>query len=63
MQVNIRGMLYTMLCRYDKSTKVSEKRAASIFKVFHSRSQIRKMKQRVTPKLWHLHTNTERNKL
>lgn len=42
LQVNIRGILYKTPCRYDKSTKVSKKRAASIFKVVHSLSQIRK---------------------
>jgi len=39
-QVNIRGILYKTPSRYDKSTKVSEKHAASIFKVVHSLSQI-----------------------
>jgi hypothetical protein len=40
MQVNIHGILYKMPCRYDKRTKVSEKRASSIFKVVYSLSQI-----------------------
>jgi hypothetical protein len=57
--VNILGILYKTPFRYDKSTNVSEKLAASIFKVVISLSQIRKRRQRVTPKLWHLYTNTQ----
>ena len=56
--VNILGILYKTPFRYDKSTNVSEKLAASIFKVVISLSQIRKRGQRVTPKLWHLYKNT-----